>query len=266
MAAAALMLTSCEKPYVGIPASDVRNVELSFVLTDTRSIQPVEYVCSRLNVAIFKDGEKLKSIAQTDASDDFGAVRVALGEGTYDVVAVAHNGQGTATITSEDKVTFANNKVTDTFVYCDQIEVGEDVTGTHCQMHRAVAMVRFEDVAVPDGTAQLKFYYLGGSSTLSPSAGFGVVNSKQTELRDASGKTYEIYTFPHSLNDVLTKITVTALDSEGETLDEVIITDVPVRLNEVTEIHRPLFNGGTVAQNVLDFTCDPEWAGIINYE
>jgi len=266
MAAAALMLTSCEKPYVGIPASDERNVVMSFVLTDTRSTQPVEYVCSRLNVAIFKDGVKVKNVAQVEDSNDFGTVSVSLGEGTYDIVAVAHNGQGSATITSEEKVTFANNKVTDTFVYCGQMEVGEDVTGTHCQMHRAVAMVRFEDVAVPEGTAQLKFYYLGGSSTLSPSAGFGVVNSKQTEVRDVTGANYEIYTFPHSLNDVLTKITVTALDIEGETLDEVIITDVPVRLNEVTEIHRPIFNTGAVSHNTLEFTCDPEWAGIINYE
>ena len=36
---------------------------------------------------------------------------------------IAHNGEGAATITSEEKVTFPNNKVTDTFYYYGDLVV-----------------------------------------------------------------------------------------------------------------------------------------------
>ncbi|MCK8620895.1 hypothetical protein [Prevotella sp. E13-27] len=42
------------------------------------------------------------------------------------------------------------------------------------------------------------------------------MNSKQTEIRPVSDDgIYEIFTLPHTEDDVLTKLTVTALDQNG---------------------------------------------------
>lgn len=110
------------------------------------------------------------------------------------LVAVAHNGAGHCTVSSEDKVTFQNNKVTDTFSYCGDVSVGTDAAGgaerqsVPVVLERAVARFRLvlTDDELPPALAQLKFYYLGGSSTFSPALGLGIVQSRQTELRDVT--------------------------------------------------------------------------------
>ena len=82
---------------------------------------------------------------------------------------------------------------------------------------------------MPSNVAKLKFYYLGGSSTFSPKDGCGCVNSKQTEIRPVSDDgIYEIFTLPHTDDDVLTKLTVTALDQNDNIVKEKVFENVPV--------------------------------------
>jgi hypothetical protein len=225
-------------------------------------------VCGRLNVAIFDaGGQKVKAIAQTIADAGFGSVSLSLAAGSYTVVAIGHNCTGSATITSADKVTFPNNKVTDTFSYFGRLTVTGDRQDVDIKMKRAVAMIRLhltDEVSGMDDVAQLKFYYLGGSSTFSPSAGYGCVNSKQTEYRAFSDDgVYCLYTLPHAVNDVLTKMTVTALDASDNALGEIIIEDVPVTVNRVTDCTGSITGGGgTVTATIL---VDAEWDGINEY-
>jgi hypothetical protein len=164
-------------------------------------------------------------------------------------------------------VTFPNNKVTDTFSYFGRLTVTGDRQDVDIKMKRAVAMIRLhltDEVSGMDDVAQLKFYYLGGSSTFSPSAGYGCVNSKQTEYRAFSDDgVYCLYTLPHAVNDVLTKMTVTALDASDNALGEIIIEDVPVTVNRVTDCTGSITGGGgTVTATIL---VDAEWDGINEY-
>ena len=245
------------------------NVTLHITSEDgaTRS-SVISDVCGRLNVAIFDaGGQKVKAIAQTIADAGFGSVSLSLTAGSYTVVAIGHNCTGSATITSADKVTFPNNKVTDTFSYFGRLTVTGDRQDVDIKMKRAVAMIRLhltDEVSGMDDVAQFKFYYLGGSSTFSPSAGYGCVNSKQTEYRAYSDDgVYCLYTLPHAVNDVLTKMTVTALDASDNALGEFIIEDVPVTVNRVTDCTGSIAGGGgTVTATIL---VDAEWDGINEY-
>ena len=137
-----------------------------------------------------------------------------LAAGTYQLVVIAHNGEGSATITSTEKVTFPNNKVTDTFYYYGDLVVTSEVQSYDLTLTRAVAMFRMvlTDDEIPSTVTKFKFYYTSGSSTFSPSAGYGCVNSKQTEIRTVADgvTTFDIFTLPHTEEDVLTKLTVTA--------------------------------------------------------
>ena len=151
---------------------------------------------------------------------------------------IAHNGEGSATISSTEKVTFPNNKVTDTFYYYGDLVVTSEVQSYDLTLTRAVAMFRLvlTDDEIPSSVAKFKFYYTGGSSTFSPSAGYGCVNSKQTEIRTVAdgATTFDIYTLPHTEDDILTKLTVTALDANDNTIKERIFENVPVTRNQIT--------------------------------
>lgn len=269
----AVFICGCEKMVIDddvySKGDNGGNVTLHITQTEdaTRS-SVISDVCGRLNVAIFDaGGQKVKAIAQTIADAGFGSVSMSLAAGNYTVVAIGHNCTGSATITSADKVTFPNNKVTDTFSYFGRLTVTGDRQDIDIKMKRAVAMIRLhltDEVSGMDDVAQFKFYYLGGSSTFSPSAGYGCVNSKQTEYRAYSDDgVYCLYTLPHAANDVLTKMTVTALDASDNALGEIIIENVPVTVNKITDCTGNVRGGsGSVTATI---TVDADWAGVNNY-
>ena len=238
----------------------------------TRSATDITELCSRLNIAIFNtDGTKVKTVAQKEGDASYGTVALSLAAGTYKLVVIAHNCDGSATITSTEKVTFPNNKVTDTFYYYGDLVVSNEKQTYDLTLTRAVAMFRLvlTDEMMPETVAKMKFYYTGGSSTFSPADGYGCVNSKQTELRTvASDGIYEIYTLPHTEEDVLTKLTVTALDANDNTIKERIFENVPVVRNQVTRYTGSFFgNGGGGSTGSGDFrmTADPEWDSVNGY-
>lgn len=272
----AVIMAGCEKVIAEYDSDDGQvyggdkdgNVVMRISAGVTTRASALSDVCGRLNVAVFDhDGKKVKTVSQVVSDAGFGTVSVSLADGYYQVVAVGHNGTGNATITSPEKVTFANNKVTDTFCYYGDVSV----TGNKefdIRLERAVAMVRLKvdgETAKRNDVAQLKFYYVGGSSTLSPREGFGCVNSKQTEYRAWSDDgVYEVYTLPHSREDVITKMTVTAIDAGDNEIGECVIEDVPVVVNKVTNCTGDLFGSGTCSVNI-GIAVDAEWDGEIEY-
>jgi hypothetical protein len=234
---------------------------------ETRAGSVLSEVCGRLNVAVFDcDGKKVKTVAQQVSDAGFGTVGLSLADGSYTVVAIGHNSTGNATITSPEKVTFPNNKVTDTFCFCGQINISGDSNDYDIMMSRSVAMVRLrlDGRLATNDAAQLKFYYLGGSSTLSPETGYGCVNSKQTEYRMVSSDgVYEVYTLPHTHDDVISKLTVTALDAGDNAVGECIIENIPVTVNKITDCTGDMSSGGGGVS--VGITVDTEWSGVVKF-
>lgn len=267
-----LLLSSCEKvdlsAYLGNSKEGSPVVFNMGIFSqsdfDTRSAKKISEMASVINFAIFKDGEKYKTISQKRADADFGKISVNLPDGDYQIVAVAHNGTGNATITSPEKITFPNNKVTDTFCLYRSITVN----GTKeydVQLARVVAMFRLQiDQEIPAEVTQLKFYYTGGSSTLDATTGRGCVNSRQTEVRDvtshASGQTFEVYTFPHDTEGML-DMTITALDAAGNTCQEKELPMVPVTVNKITTYFGNFFLDGSSSASAFILYGDDEWGG-----
>ena len=273
--ALALLIASCEKPILDEDVSDKKEANVILHMTQfeqtafgnnsnraaTRAATDITELCSRLNIAIFDDeGTKVKTVAQKEGDASFGTVAMTLAAGTYQLVVIAHNGEGSATITSTEKVTFPNNKVTDS-------QQSYDLTLT-----RAVAMFRLvlTDDEIPSNVARLKFYYTGGSSTFSPSAGYGCVNSKQTEYRTVAPglSVFDIYTLPHTEEDVLTKLTVTALDANDNTVKERVFENIPVTRNQITRYTGSFFGNGGSGQSTdgtFRLTADGDWDSVNGY-
>ena len=292
--ALALLLAACEKPILDtedIASTKDANVILHFTQFEqepfsvgggspaavtTRAATDITALCSRLNIALFDaDGTKVKTVAQKEGDSGYGTVALTLAAATYKLVVIAHNCDGSATITSTEKVTFPNNKVTDTFYYYGDLVVTDAKQSYDLTLTRAVAMFRLvlTDESVPSNVAKLKFYYLGGSSTFSPKDGYGCVNSKQTEIRSVpsgspAGMSFEIFTLPHTEDDVLTKLTVTALDANDNTVKERTFENVPVTRNQVTRYTGSFFGsggGGSNSDGTFRLTADPEWDSVNGY-
>ena len=238
----------------------------------TRAATDITEICARLNIAIFDgEGTKVKTIAQKKDDANYGTVALSLMAATYKLVVIAHNCDGSATISSEEKVTFPNNKVTDTFYYYGDLVVTAEKQSYDLTLTRAVAMFRLvlTDESIPSSVAKMKFYYLGGSSTFSPKDGVGCVNSKQTEIRAiADDGVYEVYTMPHTEEDVLTKLTVTALDANDNIIKERIFENVPIIRNQVTRYTGSFFGsggGGETGSGDFRMTADPDWDAVNGY-
>ena len=276
--ALALIMVACEKPI--LDEEEVAQKEANVILhmtqyeqeAFTRAATDITELCSRLNIAIFSmDGTKVKTVAQKEGDSSYGTVALTLAAGTYRLVVIAHNCDGSATITSEEKVTFPNNKVTDTFYYYGDLVVTDAQQSYDLTLTRAVAMFRLvlTDEEIPSNVAKLKFYYVGGSSTFSPSAGYGCVNSKQTEVRPvAEDGIYDIYTLPHTEDDVLTKLTVTALDANDNAVKERIFENVPVTRNQITRYTGSFFGsggGGSTSDGTFRLTANPDWDSVNGY-
>ena len=282
--ALALLLAACEKPVfnetTGKEIPSETNIILHFTQYEqeafTRSATDITNLCSRLNIAIFDaEGTKVKTVAQKEGDASYGTVALSLAAGTYRLVVIAHSCDGSATITSTEKVTFPNNKVTDTFFYYGTLVVTDALQSYDLTLTRAVAMFRLvlTDDEIPSTVAKLKFYYLGGSSTFSPKDGYGCVNSKQTEIRPvpsgyAAGMSFEVYTLPHTEEDVLTKLTVTALDANDNILKERTFENIPITRNQVTRYTGSFFgSGGTgdTGSGTFRLTADPDWDSVNGY-
>lgn len=233
---------------------------------------------THLDLAVFNsEGEKIIKVNQTSADTSFGSPEVKLPEGTYTLVIIAHSSSGVATLTSPTEVTFPNNKVTDTFYTHQQFTVSSSTSSLDVTLQRAVAMVRViaTDANPPAEFTQLKLYYTGGSSTFNPQTGYGSKDSRQTEIRqvaeaqkDNDGNTlYEIYTFPHTEEDVL-KLTLTPQDAQGNGIAiETTLNEVPVRLNYITEARGRLFSiNSTTFTTTLPLSINDQWGGTNSVE
>ena len=273
------MALSCDVPYVGPAPEDEQTANVvfriaSFEQTDfdspsTKALVDVSQLCSRINLVVYSGSTKVKSIAQKSSDDGFGTIGLSLAQGHYKVAIIAHSTDGSATVTELDKISFKSNVISDTFLYADEITIGDEAQTIDVQLRRVVAMFRLKlTQALPENIKQLKFYYTGGSSTLSANTGYGSVNSKQTVvLNVANGQTvFEVYTFPHAETGKL-KMTITALDATQSALHERVFEEVPVTRNKVTQYTGDLFEGNTTetGETRITMKAETEWVGQDEY-
>ena len=279
-----LLLFSCEAPYVGEPIvegeEDVNDVNIVLQVTgfqvipfdngtsaswtpSTRADQPITDLCSRLTLVVYEGATKMRQVAPKKGDTGFGTASFALPQGTYTFAIIGYSGDGTCTVSSLDKISFKDNLVTDTFLYCEELEVSDQKTTHDVELQRVVAKIHFTltDTAIPNDVRQLKFYYTGGSSTLSALSSYGSVNSKQTVKLDvtAEQREFDLYTIPHDETGSL-KITVTALDATGNTIKERVFEGVPVRRNAITTYTGTFFSGSAESGELsFGLMGDDEW-------
>ena len=272
MLLAVLLLTACEKAVL----NDDGGTRLHFVPTtaDTRGTVYIGDYFSRLAVQLFDaDGQKVwsQSKTQTRDDDDFGTLNVGLKAGTYTVVDVGHSSPVTPAIKSTELVQFTAKdgvKNSDTFCHYGQVTIGEDGGYHELKMNRVTAMVTFEftDEIMPESFAGLKVEYTGGSANFAPRTGQGCTKSSQSEMRQRA-KQYQFFTFPYMSSEGVLKMTLSALDADGNVLTTKTLTNVPVTRNRITRCTGVLFGEGDfdIYQTTFGITVNTDWDGVIDY-
>lgn len=279
--AVGLVMTACEKQIMpdGETGGDDGNVRLTFIPTtadmSTRGTVAIGDYFSRLAVQLFdEDGNKVfsQSKTQTKDDDDFGTLSVGLTSGTYTVVAVGHSSPVTPTIKSTELVQFTAKdgvKNSDTFCHYGQVTVAENGGSHELRMNRLVAMVTFmfTDDAMPDGYAGLRVEYSGGSANFNPSTGEGCTKSNQTETRGNRVTQCQVFTFPYLATECKLKMTLVALDGDGNNINTKVLSDVPVTRNRITRCTGQLFGDGNfdVIQTNFGLTVNGDWEGEDQY-
>ena len=266
-------LASCEKPILSDEETfePEGNVTLRFTSYTQQSFTraAISECFNKLNLMLFdENNEKILSQIKTQNVDDsnFGTFSFNLSAGTYKVVAIGHSSSKSCSITSLEKVTFTavdGRKNTDTFYYYGTIEVSEEPQTYNNQMVRGTAMFRLvlTDENMPEAVKKLQIKYTGGSADINPVTGLGCTNSTQNESREVSSDNiYEVYTFPKATTGKL-KVTVSALDANGDVLKQRVFEDVPVTANVITQYKGQFFDSsdGTITSSSIGFTADPTW-------
>jgi hypothetical protein len=231
----------------------------------------VKEVCTRINFGVYDtENKQIKKVNQQVDDKDFGTIKLNLPEGEYHIVALAHSCSGNATYTDPCKITFPDNKVSDTFYYYGDLKISKDET-VNLTLKRAVSMFRLKiEDAIPAPVTEIRLYYTGGSSTLNAVTGYGCVNSKQTEMRKITsheaGQTFETYTFLHSDSGNL-KMTVTAYDANVSVIKENVFDAVPMKRNSITQYSGNFFTGigDTSYAYSYGFNVDNEWTDTEQY-
>lgn len=268
-----LLLGSCEKFTADSESATPKesNDNVTLLLTEK---ERVRNACQRVSFAIFKVDEKLHAVNQTHDDAEFGTTHLSLSPALYRIVAIGYNGEGNCSISAPEKISFYNNKMTDTFYYYGTWEVKEgEATTDSITLQRGVAMFRLHITDdIPTEAKRIRFYFTGGSSTLNARTGLGCVNSKQTETMDLlpSKKDYDIYTFPQGDNTKL-KIQITVFNAEADTLVTKTFENVSITRNYITKYSGKLFGtnlSGDSTQIGMDFIFDPKWKGetITNFQ
>ena len=244
----------------------------------SRSGVSAKEMCSLLSFAVYSNADgsykKVGEVSQDCGDNSFGTAELSVDKGSYLLVVIGHNGTGKATMTNPEKITFPNNKTTDTFFCSHNFTISDDKAATiDLCLKRAVAKVVFSpEDKTPDKVAKMQFYYTGGSSTFDAISGKGCVNSKQTEERNVEpeahdgSSSYDIYTFPRDNSNAI-NLQVTAFESSGTALFKRQFNNIPVTSNFITRCHGKFFgddaSGGRVAPGV---SIDGQWSSEHDYQ
>ena len=220
---------------------------------------------TRLSLAVFKsDGTLVEDdIHQQSTDDAFGSVELELYPGSYQLVAVAHNGEDDADIQSVTSVILPGTKVTDTFTKVQDLTVE---SGKDCSLSMTLARItsafvlqlvdtppaHAKEIEVVVNTAGLAPTTL----EIDPGTGLASNNWKQTgkiQIADLADE-YPIY-FIGMYPSVSATVQATAFDTSGDVIISHTLNSVSLVPNRKTIATGNFFK----STGSSTFTLDTAW-------
>lgn len=276
----ACVLTACEKAdfddesVTDEKENTEKQISVSFNVIDirqipyavtSRSFVDITSYVSRLNFALFQNGERVRNTSQTVEDDGFGSVVYKLMPGTYQLLVLAHNTSAkkeSPATTDPTSIHFTNSNggVSDTFYYYGDIEVNSQNKTHDVILQRASSLLRIIITdELPTDLYYVSLSYTGGSSVLNAVTGYGANdNDAQEKMYQVDGYTapltLPIYTFLKG-NEGKLNVTVTAMDQGKNTILQRSFENISMSRASITEHSGAFFNH----ENAFSLKADIAW-------
>ena len=207
------------------------------------------------------DGETTEAAHQSSSDANFGTISLSLEKSkTYTVYAVAHKGDGPATLT-DGIISWPDDKVKDTFWYTTSFSPATTTT-INAEMQRIVAMFRIETTdAVPATAKKMRITQGDVYDRWNVSSGathlldrISTINISSTNADGTA--TFNAYSIA-SDTQTLHTITVEALDANDQPIQTKTFVNVPLRNNYRTTYRGEFF---TATGMSMSFSVAADWS------
>lgn len=214
-------------------------------------------------VLLDENGEKV--VAQEKGSDDkdFLTLRAQVPVGTYRLIAFGHNGSSNATIGTDATISFPGEKLTDSFLYCDELVLDETVAKEKTvTLKRCVSRLAVKHTdAIPSNAASVEIVVSGAGNVLNAETGLADETCEQTitiqipeSAQGTKDNNFICYLFLEDKESTV-DMKVTVKDADGKTITYHELEDVPVKVNVKTTCTGVLFH----ANQNLTASFDTAW-------
>lgn len=246
-------------------------VEVEDLSRGSRTTPTLLDVSSRLSFAVLNsEGGQVVTIHQDSEDDDFGSVEMELYPGSYKMVAVAHNGDDDASISSVTSAVLPGTTITDSFTGVQDLTVESNQDCTFNMSLKRITsafILKLNDIPPVDVKEIEVVVNVGGSEPTSldvnPSTGLASKNWKQTciiPIADISNET-PIY-FVGMLKQASVTVKATAYDANGIEIISHTINGVPLAPNQKTIATGTFFQSSGSGT----FTIETTWGDDKNIE
>lgn len=249
----------------------------------SRATETISMTLANMSLTIF-DAETGECVTPTilhksddylDKPKEFPQFSVSLPYGHYKVLVLGYNGNKECNIASLNHISWADDYVPNTFLYCEDIILNKDASlNKEITLKHVVAAFRVTaEEATPSNLKKMRFVSTAGSTVLDATTGFAPQSTGRTsEIEVPSsylgkeGIDFTVYLFlPEEM--VTGNYTVQALDNNNTTISEKHFNDVQLRINYLTIWQGKAFEQGddeiTDVQSDFSVKWDMDWAGTL---
>lgn len=223
----------------------------------TRAAQSVADIAQRLDVWIREGDAEVAAVHQAKGDDGFGTLTLTLDRRkTYTLYAIAHR-SAEATTLEDGIVRWKDEKVTHTFFFAQTFTPSE-TTALDCLMKRIVGQFQLDITDdIPAAVKTMRF------SIPQAATRYNIVTQENANVIDrttdiaygGTSATFNLYLLAQDDDTTPFDITVTAIDQDGNTLQQRTFSQVPIQNGYQTTYQGQFFTDSGIAAS---FTVD-DW-------
>ncbi len=198
----------------------------------------------------------------------FGEFSCSLVMGSYTMVVLGYGGENVITLTSKTNASFANDRIRETFVYSQAVNItGTAAVNLSATLNRVVSQLNvYSTDNRPANATQIRMTFSAGGDALNPTTGLSTTNtgfSNTLTFSTSVGATTRSGSFLFLNTDEQTmNVTIDILDASNNVITTKQVSDVPFKRNRCTRLTGSLYS----ASSSSTFTLETTWLDEVNYD
>ena len=191
----------------------------------------------------------------------FGTFSCALPMGSYTMVVLGYGSENAMTLSSKTNATFTNDRVRDTFVYTQAVNITStaalDLSATLSRVASQLSINSTDNRTA--NAAQIRTTFSAGGQGVNPITGFATSNTGFSNTVAFSGAVGEFggsvnYLFLNTDEQTMT-VTIDVLNENDNSISHKVVSNVPFKRNRVTKLKGSLFSASATAT----FKVEADW-------